>query len=573
MGNVILKFEPRKNLREFADEKQVMSLLRCVGGRRSSRNMAIMGENLATLAALRAGFGLSRRSVSVDVIYIDPPYNVGGLTGYKNTFRGKSEVERNWAGDHGAFLDFMEPRLKIGRQLLTDEGIMMVSICDAEYARLKILMDEVFGAENSLGTIIWNKNQGSAAKHLAAVHEYVLVYARDANHAPGLLKEKPGAALMVAKAKELKAAGKPYLEAQKEFKQWVSAMEAKGILTTGESPYKLLDPETYRPLRATPSCAQDKPESRSHKKLPHPVTKKACKVPAKGWKWSEETLLSMARHQSHKVGDTFVIAGSIVYGSDETVVPGKLQYLDEKMFQVMPSVLNSSYGGQSDIPSGIEFSTPKPVGFIKELIKSYPKKDCVVLDYFAGSGTTAHAVHALNLEDGGSRAWIMVEEMGSTFENVLVPRLEKTCGEFAKYETEQVAVGTSEIAEFFRNYSKDFLSAYHQYDESTVLNSEGLSILGADRKSSQLVCMAIPSLRKTSTFFMKELALLRAEVMKSKAKSIIIYAVKSQDGSDEPWRGNDKSILSGTSCNRLEVVELPSELVEKWAESLDALVA
>lgn len=83
MGNVVLKFEPRKNLAEFCKAKQVMIRLRCVGGRRSSANIAILSENLATLAALRAGFGLSNRAISVDLIYIDPPYNVGGPTVYR----------------------------------------------------------------------------------------------------------------------------------------------------------------------------------------------------------------------------------------------------------------------------------------------------------------------------------------------------------------------------------------------------------------------------------------------------------------------------------------------------------
>ena len=154
-----------------------------------------------------------------------------------------------------------------------------------------------------------------------------------------------------------------------------------------------------------------------------------------------------------------------------------------------------------------------------------------------------------------------------------MPRLTKTAGEFAVYKTENVSVGSKEIASFFTAYSRDFLSAYHNYDEKEVVLAEGLSVLGLDPKSSQLVCMALPSMRKSANFFLKELALLKAEVHKSNARSVIIYAVRAEDGADEPWRGNDKSILAGTSCSRLEIVELPRELVQKWADSLDALVA
>lgn len=420
-----------------------IGLLRRTGGCKSTQNMVILGENLATLSALRAGFGLSGRQVQVNLIYIDPPYNVGGTTGYKNEFRGKSETGRDWAGDHGAFLDFMEPRLKIGRQLLTDDGIICVSICDGEYARLKILMDEIFGPSNCLGTLIWNKNQGSAATHITAVHEYILVYAREKSKAPPLMKKKAGSQILLDKAAELLRNKIPYTKAQNDFREFVRTQLQQGTISTGESPYCLLDSKTFRPFQATPSCAQDKPESRCHKRIIHPITKKKCRVPAKGWKWKEETLDKMCQYSTKDitVGDGYVIAGQLVYGADENTVPRKLQYLDEKTEQVFPSVVNVSYGGQRDLPDGIEFSTPKPVALVKELVKAYPNRNAVILDYFAGSGATAQAVHELNEDDGGNRNWIMVEEMGTTYEKVLIPRLDKTAGGFATFELETIGVG------------------------------------------------------------------------------------------------------------------------------------
>ena len=422
-----------------------MSLIRRTGGRKSSENMAIFGENLTALAALKAGFGTAQDSLKVDLIVIDPPYNVGGDQGYRNVWKGQSEKERDWAGDHGAFLDFMEPRLKIGRQLLTDNGVMMINICDGEFCRLKILMDQIFGEDNCLGTVIWDKSQGSAGRHLTAVHEYVLVYGKNAREAHSLVKEKPAAKMMIEKALELKKFGLSYSEAQKVFKKWISESEKAGLISSGESPYKMLHPKTFRPFQSTPSCAHDKPKSRSHYKLKHPVTKKSCEVPAKGWKWSEETLLRMADYKEKEivVGDGFVIAGQIVYGSNETTVPRKLQYLDEKMEQSLPSVIKTGYGGQKDLPPGVEFSTPKPVAFIKELIKAFPKKDARVMDYFGGSGTTAHAVLELNKEDGGTRSWILIEEMESTYNNVLLPRLEwaDKNKDFSTYVVETVPVG------------------------------------------------------------------------------------------------------------------------------------
>lgn len=575
MGDAILQFKPRESLTEFVKGKTKVSLIRRTGGRKSSENMAIFGENLAALAALKAGFGTAKDSFKVDLIVIDPPYNVGGNQGYRNIWKGQSERERDWAGDHGAFLDFMEPRLKIGRQLLTEDGVIMVNICDGEYCRLKILMDQIFGEENCLGTIIWDKNQGSAGRHLTAIHEYVLVYGKNAQSAHPLVKEKPAAKMMIEKALELKKQGMSYTDAQKTFKRWVSESERAGIISSGESPYKLLHPQTYRPFQSTPSCAHDKPESRSHLKLKHPITKRPCQVPAKGWKWSEETLLRMAESKDKDVvvGDGFVIAGQIVYGSDETTVPRKLQYLDEKMEQSLPSVIKAGYGGQKDLPPGIEFSTPKPVGLIKELIKSYPKKNARVMDYFGGSGTTAHAVLDLNKEDGGTRSWILIEEMGSTFHDVMVPRLEyaDSSKNFSTYEVETVPIGGKELLKRFSQHSYDFLSSYHLLDESESVLVEGLNVVGFDKDKGQLVAITVPTARKSKNFFVEELAAIKQTVKKAKAKSVLIYTLHGD--TEEPWLGVDKSVFSGTQCKSLSTVGVPDELVKEWNEVLEAMAS
>lgn len=575
MGDTILQFKPRESLTEFVKGKSKVSLIRRTGGRKSSENMAIFGENLAALAALKAGFGTAQDNLKVDLIVIDPPYNVGGNQGYRNVWKGQSEKERDWAGDHGAFLDFMEPRLKIGRQLLTDEGVMMVNICDGEFCRLKILMDQIFGEENCLGTIIWDKNQGSAGRHLTAVHEYVLVYGKNAREAFPLVKEKPAAKMMLSKAAELKSSGMSYAEAQKLFKKWVAESEKAGTISSGESPYKLLNPKTFRPFQSTPSCAHDKPESRSHHKLKHPVTKKACAVPAKGWKWSEETLLKMAEYKEKDVvvGDGFVIAGQIVYGADETTVPRKLQYLDEKMDQSLPSVIKAGYGGQKDLPPGIKFSTPKPVAFIKELIKAYPKKDARVMDYFGGSGTTAHAVMELNKEDGGTRSWLLIEEMGSTYHDVLIPRIEwaDKAKDFATYEVETVPVGGKELLKKFNQHSYDFLSSYHLLDESNAVLVEGLNVVGIDKNRNQLIAITVPTARKSKNFFVEELAAIKQTIKKVNAKSVLIYTLHGD--TEEPWLGVDKSVLSGTQCKDLSTVGVPDELVKEWNEVLEAMAA
>lgn len=440
MGAVVLQFNPLEQLKEFTAGRGKVSLIRRTGGKKSSPNMIIHGENLATLAGLKTGSTTAKEAMSFEIIYIDPPYNVGGNQGYKNVWKGVSEKERSWAGDHGAFLDFMEPRLKIGKQLLTEDGMIFVSICDGEYCRLKILMDQVFGEDNCLGTIIWDKTQGAYGKHLTAVHEYILVYAKNASKAPRLNKEKPSAQMMIEKALSLKKEKLSHTDAKKIFKKWIKENLAAGTIGMSESYYDQLHPDTFEPFQATSMSAQDNPDGRSKLKLIHPITKKPCKVPPMGWKYSEATLKDMAKYDKCYIGDGFVVAGEIRYGMDETTIPRQAFPLSEGLYHALPTVIKISHNqGKKDLPEGIEFTTPKPVDLIVELIKCYPNKNARVLDYFAGSGATAHAVIKLNDEDGGNRSFVMIEEMSSTYNKVLVPRIKAIDkkNEFATYETEE----------------------------------------------------------------------------------------------------------------------------------------
>lgn len=576
MGNVSIKFEPRNSLFDFINETSKISLIRKVKGFPAAKNMAIRGENLATLAALKAGAGISGEAVNVDIIYIDPPYNVGGNQGYQNKWKGISEKERDWAGDHGKFLDFMEPRLKIGRSLLKDDGVIFVSICDGEYCRLKILMDEVFGESNCIGTIVWDKSQGSSSEHITATHEYVLVYAKNKSLAPPLLKEKPSAQLMIDYAKSLKDQGMPYEKAQSLFKKWVREGVKSKTIGTGESPYNSIHPVTFRPFRGTPSCAQDKPESRYQQPLIHPITGKKTSVPSKGWKWKKETLMEMAAHNKKDIviGDSFVLAGQIVYGLDENKIPDKLQYLDTKMFQVMPTVIKESYGGDKDLPAGVKFSTPKPVNFVKELIKSIKKSDAVVLDYFGGSGATAHAVERLNEEDGGTRRWIMIEEMNSTFNLVMMKRFEAFFpGKYCTYELQTATVEDKELMKVFSQYSKDFIASYHFLNTDVASSEQGMTVVGFDENTKCIVAITNPAERKSGRIE-KELKLLKDKIQEVSAKKVLIYTINDgSKGREEPWKGLDKSVLSGTSCKELKVVEIPDQLVKEWKEVLTAMAA
>lgn len=549
---------PKTNLTEFVNNRTEISILKWDGGQKGSENIAIHGENLASLAALKTGFGMSGREILVDIIYIDPPYNVGGNQGYKNTWKGKSEKERDWAGNHGAFLDFMEPRLIIGRSLLTEDGLMFISICDGEYAHLKILMNQIFGECNEVTTFIWNKNQGSSGSHATDIHEYILCYAKNKNKTPPLKEMKPAASLIIDKANTLL---KSYSveKAQEKLKEWVKKQKELNLLKGGEAQYCMIHPESKRVFRIDNSCAQDDPHGkRCRKQLTHPITKLLCPTPKNGWKWKQETL------------DNLVDEQKIYFGKDHTTIPTIIRYLDEHLLENPRSVINMASTGKNDLPKHVTFTTPKPVKLIEHLLSIYPKKNYTVLDYFAGSGTTAQAAHELNQKDGGARSWIMIEEMGSTFNNVMIPRINHFAIEknYSIFNLETTPLNHEVLLKIFQKYSFDFFSAYHKLDDSKSIMIEGLNVIGFEEKQSTLVAITVPSARESEHFFEKELANLKKETNRYKAENIIIYSTQERE---EPWIGIDKSIMIGTSCTHIKIVKIPEKLIKEWNEVLSGM--
>lgn len=141
-------------------------------------------------------------------------------------------------------------------------------------------------------------------------------------------------------------------------------------------------------------AAPDKPETRSHRPLIHPITGKPCPVPAKGWRYPDETM------------DKLLANNQIVFGIDETTQPRNKYYLDENIQEAFSSLL---YFGGSDDAMGLPFDNPKPLYVVNKFLETNTQSNDLILDFFSGSGTTAHAVMQLNAEDGGNRRYICVQ--------------------------------------------------------------------------------------------------------------------------------------------------------------------
>ena len=395
-------------------EKAIVS-----GNDDSPNHVLIEGDNLHALTALTF-----THENKIDVIYIDPPYN----TGKENEFRYNDKwILKEDPFKHSTWLNFISKRLKIAKRLLTEEGVFICHIDENEFDALNLLLEtEIFSNNDFLGVIIWNKlNPKGEVAGVATMHEYVLIYAKNKENFKTLnnilTRPKPNALAILNKAKSLfskigkkqipetiKEVIKPFnypkelikdfevlydLElVNSEFQAWLSIQDYSG----GEKAYKFIDinGDVYRGVSM---AAPDKPETRSHRPLIHPITNKPCPVPAKGWRNPDSTM------------DRFLEKGLILFGTDESKQPERKYLLKENLSEVTPSIYNNGSSDETLMKDlKINFPYPKVTSASQYLLKNIHPNPKIILDFFAGSGTTLHATMALNSEDGGNRQCILV---------------------------------------------------------------------------------------------------------------------------------------------------------------------
>ena len=266
------------------------------------------------------------------MIYIDPPYNTGKDFVYKDNFKDNLKNYLEITGQigeegqrlstnsetsgryHSDWLNMMYPRLKLARNLLIDDGIIVINMDENEIINLQKLCDEIFGENNNLGTIIWDKrNPKGDSKGIAYQHEYILFYAKNREYFLSecpMLRPKKNAELILKKAKQIfmKINSTYNLEqANKEFSQWVNSQVN---FSGGEKAYNKLDEngEVYRPVSmAWPN--KSKAPDEYFIPLIHPITKKECPVPERGWRNPKITM------------ENLLDKGLILFGKDETTQP------------------------------------------------------------------------------------------------------------------------------------------------------------------------------------------------------------------------------------------------------------
>ena len=379
----------------------------------NTQNLYIEGDNLDVLKVLRETY-LGK----VKMIYIDPPYNTGNDFVYNDDYSIRNEefgirsgyideegnqtidpMQRNTESNgrfHTDWLNMIYPRLKVARDLLAEDGAILLHIDEHEVAILESICKEIFGAHNYLGTIVWDKrNPKGVVAGVAYQHESILVFCKNIcefSIKTPFLKEKENAKTMLSVVEGLIKKYNGITErVRDEYKEWIK--KHKTELSGGELAYSFIDDKgrIYQPVSM---AAPDKPETRSHRPLLHPITGKPCPVPSKGWRFTDSKM------------DEILSLGKVEFGKDETTQPRQKYFLEENMTEAVSSLL---YHGGSDNAMGLPFDNPKPVYVAQRLVNSVAKENDIVLDFFSGSATTAHAVMKLNAEDGGKRKFIMVQ--------------------------------------------------------------------------------------------------------------------------------------------------------------------
>lgn len=342
-------------------------------------NMIIHGDNLEALKAL-----LPQYESRIKCIYIDPPYNTGEESWIYNDSVNDPRIKK-WIGEvvgkenedlsrHDKWLCMMYPRLRLLQKLLLDEGMIFISIDDNEYANLKLICDEIFGSKNYVASFIWEKRKNREnRKVVSSRHDYILCYAKHIVPERRSLKQLP----MTGEALER---------------------------------YKNPDNDPRGPWKSDPAIAQGGHGTKNQfYTLIAPNGNKFDPPLGCCWRFTEEKM-------KEAIDDN-----RIWFGKDGNNVPRKKTYLYEKERGLTPETIwfaddvSTNEMAKNNLKNifinEIPFVTPKPLEVIERILQIATDKNDVILDSFAGSGTTAHAVLDMNKKDGGNRKFILIEMM------------------------------------------------------------------------------------------------------------------------------------------------------------------
>ena len=379
----------------------------------STENLYIEGDNLEVLKLLQETY-LGK----VKMIYIDPPYNTGNDFVYEDNFAQSTDEYLENSGQfdeegnrlvknldsngrfHTDWLNMIYPRLKLAKDLLADDGVIFISIDDNEVENLRKCCDEVFAESNFIGNIVWEGNGKNDSRFLSETHEYVAVYAKSIQY----LKEngiywrakKDGINEIIKVAKEFVSESDNFEEASTKLKAWFSNINKNNPSWKHKHYNKIDERGVYFPG----DISAESGRGRDPYTVIHPVTGNPCKMPLRGF-------------PTKKTMDEWIQGGYVDFGEDETSVPKRKRYISQTDSYVVPSTIykdsRAAYKNLVTLFGTEVFDNPKDESVIELFCEIITSDNDIILDFFSGSATTAHAVMQLNAEDDGNRKFIMVQ--------------------------------------------------------------------------------------------------------------------------------------------------------------------
>ncbi|MGB7291015.1 MAG: DNA methyltransferase [Thermodesulfobacteriota bacterium] len=381
----------------------------------TSENLFIEGDNLEVLKLLQKAY-----FERIKMIYIDPPYNRGNDLIYRDNFTAplKSYLQQTGQIDsegnklqtnpetsgryHSDWLSMTYPRLKLSCSLLKEEGVIFVSIDDHEMHHLRMVMDEIFGEENFIAVMVWEGALKNDSALVSISHDYIVCYARNLDklklHDGNWRTRKEGIDSIYKKVDELKEQyGSDYDKISESLKEWYSSIGKKHQAWFHRHYNKVDKKGVYFPSDISwPGGGGPTYE------VLHPKTRKPVRVPARGWVYPSKQRMQEAISEER-----------VDFGEDETKVPTLKRYLHETEGQVLPSVFYQDRRAamqrlRSILGSDI-FENPKDEAVIEKLIQVTTNENDIVLDFFAGSGSTAQAVLQLNQAGERNVKFILVQ--------------------------------------------------------------------------------------------------------------------------------------------------------------------
>lgn len=379
---------------------------RSVNPDKAEGNMIIEGENLESLKLL-----LNAYREQVKVIYIDPPYNTGEDFIYRDNYRKDRQsywesvgaveegvvLESNPEASgkyHSDWLSMMQSRLTVAHSLLKRDGVLFVSIDDNEVHNLRRVLDLVFGDSNFIAQMVWEGAFKNDARQIGINHEYILVYAKERDALPrewGLRKEGVEPVLRETARLQREFAGK-WDEASIAMAAWFQANKAKPLFAN----------RRFRFIDERGAYKEDDPTAPGGRKIDlfNPITKELIPLrPNRGWAFDQETF------------NQFVKEGRISFITSTSIM--KRTYFHETEKVTPQSVIYQPARSASErlakLLGANVFEFPKDEWVLQKLVEMASDPDSVILDFFGGSGSTAHAVLSENLRDGGNRKFILVQ--------------------------------------------------------------------------------------------------------------------------------------------------------------------